>query len=87
MIVCRLTGYILAIPYQQNGMDTHKAAQVFLDCYGFFIGMPQSIYSDNQSIISNDCISTLCELAGAEYHKTVLYSRSPMHWQSGLSSQ
>ena len=39
----------------------------------FFMGMPQSIYSDNQSIISNDFISTLCELAGAEYHTTVPY--------------
>ena len=37
------------------------------------MGMPQSIYSDKQSIISNDFISTLCSLAGTEYHKTVPY--------------
>ena len=73
VIVCRLTGYILAIPCQQKGLDTRKAAQLFLDRCVFFMGMPQSIYSDNQSIISNDFISTLCELAGAEYHKTVPY--------------
>ena len=73
MIVCRLTGYILAIPCQQKGLDTRKAALLFSDRRVFFMGMPQSIYSDNQSIISNDFISTLCELAGAEYHKTVPY--------------
>ena len=73
VIVCRLTGYILAIPCQQKGLDTRKAAQLFLDRCVFFMGMPRSIYSDNQSIISNDFISTLCELAGAEYHKTVPY--------------
>ena len=37
------------------------------------MGIPQSIYPDNQSIISNNSTSTLCELAGAEYHKTVPY--------------
>ena len=31
VIVCRLTGYILAIPCQQKGLDTRKAAQLFLD--------------------------------------------------------
>ena len=37
------------------------------------MSMPQSIYSDDQSIFTNDFISTLCSLAGAEYHKTVPY--------------
>ena len=71
MIVCRLTGYFVAIPCQQKGLDTRMAAQLFLDRCVFFMGMPQSIYCDNHSIISNNFISTLCELAGAEYHKTV----------------
>ena len=31
VIVCHLTGYILAIPCQQMGLDTRKAAQLFLD--------------------------------------------------------
>ena len=91
VIVCRLTGYILAIPCQQKGLDTRKAAQLFLDRCVFFMGMPQSIYSDNQSMISNDFISTLCELAGAEYHKTVPYrpqsnGRAERAVQSGICS-
>ena len=64
LIVCHPTGYILAIPCQQKRLDTHKAAQLFLACYDFFMGMPQSIYSDNQSIISNDFATTLCVFAG-----------------------
>ena len=73
VIVCCLTGYILAIPCQQKGLYTRKAAELFLDCCVFLMGMPRSIYSDNRSIISNDFRSTLCSLAGAENHKTVPY--------------
>ena len=72
-LVTVLVVRILAIPCQQKGLDTRKVAPLCLDCCVLFMGMPQSIYSDNQSIISNDFISTLCELVGAEYHKTVSY--------------
>ena len=72
-MVCCLTGYILAIPCQQKGLDTCKASQLFLARFVFFMPMPLSIYSDNKSIISNDCICTLCSVVGAEYHKTFPY--------------
>ena len=91
VILCRLTGYILAISCQQNGLATRKAAQLFVDRCVYFMGMPQSIYSDDQSIISNDFLSMLCELAGAEHHKTVLYPSQSNGWaeravQSGVCS-
>ena len=64
VIVCHLTGYILAIPCRQEGLTSHKAAALFLHHCAFFTGMPREIHSDNQSIISSEFFDALCGLTG-----------------------
>ena len=60
VIVCRLTGYILAIPCRQEGLTSHKAAALFLHYCAFFTGMPRQIHSNNQCIISSEFFNALC---------------------------
>ena len=64
VIVCRLTGYILAIPCRQEGPTSHKAPALFLNYCAFFTGMPRDIHSDNQSFISSEFFDALCGVAG-----------------------
>ena len=73
VIVCRLTGYILAIPCRQEGLTSHKAAALFLHYCAFFTGMPREIHSDNQSIISSEFFDALCGLAGITQAKSIEY--------------
>ena len=72
-IVCRLTGYILAIPCREEGLTSHKAAALFLHYCAFFTGMPREIHSDNQSIISSEFFDALCGLAGIAQAKSIVY--------------
>ena len=64
IFVCRLTGYILAIPCRQDGLTSHKAAALFLQYCAFFTGMPRGIHSDNQFIIVSVFFDAQCGLAG-----------------------
>ena len=73
VIVCRLTGYILAIPCKQEGLTSHKAAALFLHYCAFFTGIPREIHSDNQSIISSEFFDALCGLAGITRAKSIVY--------------
>ena len=73
VIVCPLTGYILAIPCRQEGPRSHKVAALFLHYCAFFTGMPREIHSDNQSVISSDFFDALCALAGITHAKSIVY--------------
>ena len=64
VIICHLTGYILAIPCRQEGLTSHTAAALFLHHCAFFTGMPREIHCDNQSIISSEVFGALCGLTG-----------------------
>ena len=40
VVVCRLTGYILAIPTKTLGLDNGKLAEMFLERVVLFMGLP-----------------------------------------------
>ena len=73
MIVCRLSGYILAIPCQKAGLTAISLAQIFLDKCVFFMGIPNEIVSDQDHLISSKFFSTLCSLIGIEQHFAIIY--------------
>ena len=73
VIMCCLTGYILAIPCRQEGLTSNKAAALLLHYCAPFTGMPREIHSDNQSIISSDFFDALCGLAGITQAKSIVY--------------
>ena len=51
MVVCRFTGYVLAIPTTKLGMDSRKAATLFLERVVFFMGLLKKVFSDNASLM------------------------------------
>ena len=73
VVVCRLSGYVLAIPTTKSGLDSHKAAELFLERVVFFMGLPARIFADNQSIITSNFTTQLCSLSGIEQHQSVIY--------------
>ena len=58
VIVCRLTGYVIAIPCCKGRLTSRKAAELFLHRCGFFMGLPREIQADNQSIITSTFFNT-----------------------------
>ena len=73
VIVCRLTGYVIAIPCCKEGLTSRKAAELVLHRCGFFMGLAREIPADNQSIISSTFFNALCNLAGIEQTKSIIY--------------
>ena len=66
VVLCRLTGYVLAIPTQKLGLDSRKLAEMFLERVVFFMGLPKEVYSDNASVLSRQFLDTLFSLSGIE---------------------
>jgi len=73
VIVCRLSGYILAIPCQKTGLTAISLAQLFLERCIPFMGIPNEIISDQDHLISSKFFSTLCGLLGIEQHFSIIY--------------
>jgi transposase InsO family protein len=73
VIVCRLSGYILAVPCLKAGLTAVSLAQIFLEKCVSFIGIPNEIVSDQDHLISSKFFSTLCGLLGIEQHFSIIY--------------
>ena len=73
IVVCRLSGYIIAIPTRKKGLDAAKLVRIFLERYVFFMGIPREIFSDNDHLITSEFFKTLCAQSGIEQHQGVIY--------------
>ena len=73
VVVCRLSGYVMAIPTTKSGLDSRKAAELFWGRVLFFTGLPARIFADNQIIITSNFTTQLCLLSGIEHHQSVIY--------------
>ena len=73
VIVCRLSGYITAIPCRKSGLTAKIVAQLFLSHCISFMGLPNEIVSDNDHLISSSFFNTLCQLIGIEQHFSIIY--------------
>ena len=74
----------MAISCCKEGLTSRKAAELFLHRCGPFMGLPREIQDDNQSIISSTFFNALCNLAGNEQAKSLIYELSPMAGLRGL---
>ena len=71
--VCRQTGYVLAIPCQEKGLDNKSAASSFLDrCFHMF-GLPKEFICHNPSIINSELLKDLFAMSGVAQHSSVAY--------------
>ena len=75
VIIFQLTGYVMAKLCCKEGLTSRKAAELFLHRCGSFMGLPREIQADNQSIISSTFFNALCNLAGIEQAKSIIYRR------------
>ena len=72
-VVCRLSGFVLAIPTTKSGLDNCKAAELLLDRVVVVMAFRARIFADNQSIITSNFTTQLCWLSGIEQHQSVIF--------------
>ena len=65
----------MTIPCCKEGLTSRKAAELFLHRCGFFMGLPRETKGDNQSIISSTFYNALCNQAGIQHAKSIIYRR------------
>jgi transposase InsO family protein len=73
VIVCRLSGYLTALPCRKSGLTAQHVAQLFLERCVCFMGLPNEIVSDQDHLISSRFFTTLCSLVGVEQHFSIIY--------------
>ena len=72
-VVCRLTGYILAVPCS-NTLSSEALASLFLERVVSFMGLPHENFSGHDSILKASFFDTLMKLSGVEDHKSTVYN-------------
>ena len=73
VIVCCQTGYVLAIPCQEKGLDSKNAASLFLDRCVQMFGLPKELISDNASVIDSEFLKDLFAMSEVQQHSSVGY--------------
>ena len=72
IVVCWLTGYVIAVPCQKI-LTSEEWAEIFLQRVVQFAGLPQTIFTDHDHLINANFFSTLCSQAGIDV------KNSPIH--------
>ena len=73
MVVCRLTGYIIAVPCS-NTLSSETLASLLLERVVSFMALPHEIFSGHDSILKVSSFDTLMKLSGVEDHKFTIYN-------------
>ena len=73
VVVCRLTGYIIAVPCNSD-LSGAALAALFLERVVSFMGLRHEIFSGQDSILRANFFDTMMKLSGAEHHKSTVYS-------------
>ena len=74
VIVCRLTGYVMALPCSTT-ITSSELASLFLTRFVTFFGLPKEIFSDVDKIMHADFFSTFCQLSGIEEYRSPVYRK------------
>ena len=74
VIVCRLTGYVMALPCSTT-ITSSELASLFLTRFLTFFGLPKEIFSDVDKIMHADFFSTFCQLSGIEEYRSPVYRK------------
>ena len=72
IVVCRLTGYILAVACD-NSLTATQLAHLFLERVVGFMGLPQQILSDHDHLVTAKSFQTLCQLCGIDMKQSPIY--------------
>ena len=73
VVVCRLSGYVLAFPCLKAGLTAERLARLYMEKFVALIGLPHEIMSDNDHLITSKFFTTLCQCAGISQLTSILY--------------
>ena len=73
IIVCRMSGYIMALPCRKAGLTAEKMANLYYQKCVWFTGLPKEIFSDHDKLICSRFFDTLCALSGVEKYHSIAY--------------
>ena len=68
IVVCRLTGYVIAVPCQKT-LTSEELAEIFLERVVQVAGSPQTIFTNHHHLINVTFFGTLCSQAGIDVNK------------------
>ena len=74
VIVCRLTGYVMALPCSTT-ITSSELASLFLTRFVTFFGLPKKLFSDVHKNMHADLFSTFCQLSGIEGYRSPVYRK------------
>ena len=83
-VVCRLTGYIVALPCS-NTLSSEALTSLFSERVLSFMGLLDEIFSGHDSILKANFFDVLMKLSGVEDHKSTVYNPKNQ-WLGGGSS-
>ena len=72
-VVCRLTGYVVAIPCVMKGLTSSDVAQMFVERVFVQFGLPAAIYSDWDKLINAEFCKECFKLTGIDEYKSPVY--------------
>ena len=72
VVVCRLTGYVIATPCQKS-LTAEGLAELFLEKVVQFAGLPHTIFTDHDHLINAKFFHTLCSQAGVDVKNSPIY--------------
>ena len=71
VIICRQTGYVLALPCQEKRVDSKNAASLVWDRCVHMFGLPKGFIYDDASIINSEFVKEFFFMSGVEQHSSV----------------
>ena len=71
--LCRLTGYIVAIPCTEAGLTSAAVAQFMVERVFVHFGLPSAIYSDHDHLINAEFCKEIFRLSGVDEYKSIVY--------------
>ena len=72
VVVCRLTGYTMAIPCSRT-ITAPQSAELYLERVVGLRGLPNEIFSDHDHLITADFFMTLCDLTRVQQKQSPIY--------------
>ena len=72
VVVCRLSGYITAVPCNSK-LTKEDLADLFVTCIFTQWGLPKEIFSDHDKLIDSEWFQRYCKLCGVEEHTALVY--------------
>ena len=86
VVVCRLSGYVLAIPTTKRWLDGRKAAELLLGACCSFYGTPSAHLCGQTEYHHFKFYHTICSLSGIQQHQSVIFLPF-IKWQGEGSGQ